>query len=173
MTSPLIYQWDGEAMVPLKGFVAHANSQFVVGERYRMEVEEYRSWISHNHQFAWLRSAWANLPEYRSGQFPNPEILRKHALIETGFCTVQQFPCQTNAEALRMAAAISAAKGPKDDYTINLVRGSVLSVYRAVSQSIKAMGGKQFQQSKQAVLEYVAGLLGVAPETLEKQRNAA
>jgi hypothetical protein len=35
------------------------------------------------------------------------------------------------------------------------------------------MGGKRFQESKQAILEYIADLLGVEPGVLIKQDRAA
>lgn len=54
-----------------------------------------------------------------------------------------------------------------------VVRDAVVRVHTAQSQSRKAMGGAEFQASKTALTEWVAGLLGVAPETLGRVQEAA
>jgi hypothetical protein len=161
-TAQILFQWDGEAMHPVRGFEKRADQAFVVGERYRMEVIAAHSWQSHKHQFAWIAEAWRSLPEALSVQYPSPEHLRKFALIAKGHCTVQQHVCQSKAEALRMAAALK----PMDEFAVIITRDTVVSVYRAMSQSIKAMGGAQFQKSKTDVLDYVANLLGCEPDDL-------
>lgn len=157
-------------MVPVTSrWAAEADREYVVGQRYRM-VEEYeRSTVSHNHEFAWLKSAWDSFPDALLDQYPNPEILRKHALIAKGHCTMVQHACASVAEAERLAAILK----PYDAYAIVRQRGSVVTVYTAVSQSRRAMGGAMFQRSKQDVLDFVADLLGVDPETLGKQVEAA
>lgn len=166
---PIFVRWDGEALIPNNGHWQNvADEQFVVGEIYRVEVEEMRSWVSHQHQFAWLHEAWANLPERMYQQFPTSEHLRKYALIQGGYCTMVQHPCVTAAEALRLATILK----PYDSYAVVICRGNVVSVYTAVSQSVKHMGKDQFQASKTAILEYVAGLLEVDPATLERQAAA-
>ena len=169
-TIPLQFVWDGEAMSPATAFWARkADEQFVVGERYRMVEENERSTNSHNHEFAWLHEAWTNLPDHMLDQFPSAEHLRKFALIAKGHCLLVQHPCATAAEAERLAAILR----PYDAYALVKVRGAVVSVYTAVSQSKRSMGGPEFQRSKQDIIDYVAGLLGVDAETLEKQERAA
>lgn len=165
-----MFQWDGEAMVPASGFWSRkADEQFVVGQRYRMVEEAERSTVSHNHEFAWLTEAWNSLPDELLAQYPNSEILRKHALIAKGFCTMVQHACPTMAEAARLAAILR----PMDAYAVVIQRGSVVTIYHAISQSKRAMGAAQFQQSKQAIMEFVGDLLNVDPETLGRQERAA
>lgn len=164
MKAPAIYlEWDGEAFRPAGKFWTRlANKHFVVGERYRMAEEAERSANSHNHEFAWLTEAWNSLPDHLYAQYPNPEVLRKHGLIAKGYCTMVQHVCQTKAEAERLATILR----PYDAYAIVLARQNVVTVYTAVSQSKRAMGAPQFQQSKQAIMEFVGDLLGVDPETV-------
>lgn len=167
---PIMFRWDGEAMVPASGFWSRkADEQFVVGQRYRMVEESERSTVSHNHEFAWLTEAWNSLPDELLAQYPNSEILRKHALIAKGFCTMVQHACPTMAEAQRLAAILR----PMDAYAVVIQRGNVVTVYHAASQSRRAMGAAQFQQSKQAIIEFVADLLQVDPATLGQQERAA
>ena len=167
---PLMFQWDGEVLRPASTFWARqADEHFTVGERYRMVQEAERSTVSHNHEFAWLTEAWNSLPDELLAQYPNSEVLRKHGLIAKGFCTMVQHVCPTAAEAQRLAAILK----PYDMYAVVVVRGNVVTVYTAVSQSRKAMGAAQFQQSKQALMEFVGDLLGVDPETLGKVEQAA
>ncbi len=170
MNLPVVYHWDGEALKPATKYQAKlADEQFVVGLRYRMVEDAERSIASHNHEFAWLKEAWNSLPDYLLDQYPNPEILRKHALIEKGHCTLVQHACASVAEAERLREILK----PYDPYAIVKQRGAVVSVYTAVSQSKRSMGSAMFQQSKSDILEFVAGLLGVEPETLGRQTEAA
>lgn len=164
MTTPAIHvEWDGEAFRPAGKFWSRlANEHFVVGERYRMVEEAERSTNSHNHEFAFLAEAWNSLPDELLAQYPNPEVLRKHGLIAKGYCTMKQHVCQSKAEAERLAAILR----PYDTYAIVIARQNVVTVYTAVSQSKRAMGAAQFQQSKQALMEFVGDLLGVDPESV-------
>lgn len=167
---PILMQWNGEAMVPATSrWAAEADKHFVVGQRYRMVEEQERSEVSHRHEFAWLRTAWESLPDHLLDQYPNSEVLRKHGLIAKGHCTMAQHTCASVAEAERLATILR----PYDTYSIVRQRGSVVTVYKAVSQSYRAMGAKQFQRSKTDLMEFVGDLLGVDPATLAQQSEAA
>lgn len=171
--APMInWRWDGEAMVPEGQFARRkADEAFVVGERYKMTVEDVRSWVSHQHQFAWLHEAFLNLPERYAIEpwAQSPEALRKYALIRGGFAHAQVFACRSKAEAKRWGANLR----PLDEFTIVIVKGTVVTRYTAMSQSMQAMGGKEFQRSKTYVLDFVASLIDVAPAELEARGEAA
>lgn len=173
MTAPpiIFYRWTGEAMEPLRRFAKLCDQHFVIGEVYRLEPHEERSGVSHRHQFGWLREAWLNLPErYRYEPWAqSPEALRKYALIRTGWHDCQTFPCGSKAEAERWAAHLK----PLDTYSLVLARGTVVERYTARSQSVRAMGKRAFQQSKQDIMDYVEDLLGVDRGTLAKEGEAA
>jgi hypothetical protein len=156
-------------MVPRRGFARQCDAQFVVGETYRMEVVEERSAATHRHFFAAVNEAWQNLPENLAEAYPSPEHLRKRALIKAGFADSHQIVASSKAEALRIAAFIR----PLDEYAVVTVSGSVVTRFTAQSQSVKAMGKERFQASKDAVLGLVAALIGVTPDDLVKQGEAA
>ena len=167
---PIKFHWDGDAMVPDgKYWARQADEQFVVGQRYRLVEENERSNASHAHEFAFLTEAWNSLPDELYAQYPNSEVLRKHGLIAKGFCTMVQHVCKSEAEAQRLAAILK----PYDAYAVVVARGTVVTVYTAVSQSRQAMGAAQFNQSKQAIMEFVGDLLGVDPATIGKVERAA
>ena len=168
-SAPIVFTWDGDAMVPLKRFHNIANAEFVVGEFYRCEVLEERSIASHRHYFASLKQAWLNLPEDQGERFLTEEHLRKFALIKCGYADQRQQVCSSHAEALRFAAFVK----PMDTYAVVTVDGCVVTVWTAQSQSLKAMKAKKFQKSKQDVLDYVAGLLGVEPDQLSANARTA
>jgi hypothetical protein len=153
--APIIFEWDGEAMVPLSRFRNIADREFTVGERYRMEAQEQRSIISHNHYFATLQNIWESLPERYDNAIPSAEHMRKWALIRTGYRDERSIVCASKAEAKRVAAFVK----PMDDFAIVVVNEATVSVYTAKSQSMKAMGAKDFQQSKERVLEYCQAML--------------
>lgn len=168
--TPLPFQWDGEAMIVRKGFQRQADQQFVVGESYRLAPVEDRSEASHRHEFAWLREAWASLPEHLAAQHPTPEHLRKWALIQTGFCTVTDYACMFKTEARRLAASLQQET---NEYCVVIVSGSAVRLVKPESQSRRAMGNERFKASKAAILDVVAGLLDVPAETLAEVRAAA
>ena len=168
--APIVIRYDGEAFIPLnQRFARQACKDFVCGEVYHMVVEEPRSMSSHRHEFAWLREAWRNLPEDLAALYPSEEHLRKRALIEAGFYTEQAIDAGTRAAALRVAAAIPSL----DEFAFTKIEGATVLVRRARSQSLRAMGAKDFALSKQAILGIIADMLSVPPEVLRAQGEAA
>lgn len=163
---PLAFQWDGEAMKPLNG--RRADAFYTVGERYIMAHVCQRSDATHKHEFAWLREAWMTLPDHLAERFPSAEHLRKWALIRAGYSDSHTITCASKAEALRVAAFIR----PIDEFAVVIASGATVTRYTAKSQSRRAMGAKEFQDSKTAIIEVVAKLLGVEPGALP-QREAA
>lgn len=167
--APVIFRWDGENMVPLPRFARQCDRQFVIGEGYPMVVHEERSTASHAHQFAVLNQAWKSLPENLADLFPSVEHLRKRALIDAGYFNEEVLDIGTNAAAIRVAAFMRS----NDDFAHVVVRGGVVVIRTAKSQKPRHMNKAEFQASKQAVLDRVAEMLGVAPETLAKQKETA
>ena len=155
MSQAMTFRWDGEAMVVLPRFRKTADATFVVGETYNMEAKEQRSLASHSHYFATLQNIWENLPENFGDRIPSVEHMRKWAMIRTGFRDERSIVCASKAEAERMAAFVK----PLDDFAIVVAQEATVIVYTAKSQSMKAMGGKEFQRSKEAVLDYCQSLI--------------
>lgn len=157
-------------MVPATTFMARlADKAFVVGEVYRLTEEHERSAASHRHFFAVIHDAWLNLPEGTAERFPTSEHLRKYALIKAGYRDERTFVAGSRAEALRLAAFVR----PIDDFAIVTTSGATVTIWTAKSQSVRAMGGKAFQESKQAVLDVIADLIGVDPTTLSREAGQA
>lgn len=169
MSSPVYCTWDGESFVPLARFAKRCDQDFVVGETYPLVVQEDRSALSHRHFFAAVNDAWRTLPEGVAEQFPNPERLRKWALIKSGFADERSIVCQSKAEAQRLKAFIQ----PMDSYAIVTANAAVVTVYTAKSQSVRAMGKKEFQRSKDAVLAVIDQLLGVERGETKKHAGMA
>jgi hypothetical protein len=165
------YVWDGAAMRPMPAFAALIGERFAVGEVVSLEPAEERSSASHRHYFACIREAWVNLPESLAARFPTEEHLRKHALIKAGYCEQRSIVCTSKAEARRVAAFIQ----PIDAYAVVMVEGPVIFQFAAQSQTTTTMSKAQFQASKEAVLDILAGMVGVDPVALVQagKRSAA
>lgn len=169
-TRPIPFRWMGDGFAPLNDHWAReADKYFVVGEVYPIEVHEDRSTASHHHYFAAVNEAWQNLPEAMSTRFPTPEHLRKYALIQCGYRAERSVVCANHAAAKRMAAFIT----PLDDFAFVAASGNLVTVWTAKSQSYRSMGKKDFAESKDAVLGYVANLIGSTPAMLSKNVEAA
>ncbi|MEM9762119.1 MAG: hypothetical protein AAF968_06370 [Pseudomonadota bacterium] len=146
--------WTGEGLRLARG-MARAFRGVEPGERLVATLRRPRSQASHNHYFAEIGNAFANIPEFQQDQpwAATPETMRKHALIAEQYCQVQAIDAGSNAAAERVRIGIRAVLM---DYSVILVRGSSVVVYTAESQSMKAMGKARFQASKDAVLSWIA-----------------
>lgn len=162
--APIIYEWNGDAMVPIARLKAQADRQFVEHVRYRLVEEDERSEVSHRHYFAALREAWQNLPEELTAEFPSTEHMRKKLLIRCGFATERQVVCETEAEARRLEAAVV----PMDEYAIVQRQGCIVTIWTAESQRHRAQRNRRFQNAKTAVLDAAAALVGVTVDQLYK-----
>ena len=168
--APILCAWDGEHLTPVgQTWARRADAQWVVGERYSVEIRQERSQASHNHYFASIAEAWQNLPEDLAERFPTPVHLRKWALIKAGYRDETSIVCASKAEALRLAAFVK----PMDEFAIIAVSEAVVTRYTAKSQSIKAMGKEVFEASKKAVLDLVAQMIGTTAPTLQKNAGRA
>lgn len=160
---PQGFTWDGEAMIPRSPKLA--DKAYTVGESYLLVTHEDRSTATHNHEFAWLKDAWLNLPESLADQYPTPEHLRKRALIDADFYDETIVDAGTNAAALRVASAFRS----REEFSLVIVRGPAVVIRTAKSQSRRSMNKKDFQASKTAILEVVSNMIGVKPEQLTGQ----
>lgn len=159
MSAPvtLRYEGDGEFRATSGYWASQCDKAFTVGEMYRITEHYERSNVSHNHFFATIADAHGSLPDHMLAEYPSTEHLRKKALIHKGYADERSIVCASKAEALRMAAFVR----PMDEYAVVVPSEAVVRVYTAQSQSRKAMGGKAFQESKQAVLDFIDDLLGI------------
>lgn len=156
MTRPIPFQWSGEAMVPTRGFARLADQEFVIGEVYTLaEIADARSMKSHRHYFQAVYDHWLNLGEADAERFPTEVHLRKYALIRAGFCNARELPCSSKAEAVRVGAFMK----PMDEYALVAINPPVVRVYTAHSQDTRSMGRARFQESKDAVMEVLAGMI--------------
>jgi len=170
MTTPVLFSWDGEAMLPVGERMAKlCDEQFVVGMRYRLVEYEDRSTKSHNFYFASLAESWNNLPETQAERFPSPEHLRKYALIKCGFYDSRSIVAASKAQARELARFIQ----PMDEFSIVTTSECTVTIYTAKSQSCKAMSKADFAASKQAVLDFVSNLIGATNKQLADNTGRA
>jgi hypothetical protein len=159
---PLVTRYAGDGVFEALGRSKRdADAEYVVGAIYKLQTVEERSEASHRFYFAAINEAWANMPEPHAWQYPNAESLRKQALIRTGYATQRQYVANSRKEAERVAAFVK-----HDIYELVQIDGNIVTVWSAESQSYRAMGKKRFRESMDAVLGYVAGLIGVTADEL-------
>lgn len=164
-------RWNGETLTPTGHYgLSAAREAMEPGDVVIVEIDHPRSQNSHRHQFAEINEAWRHLPEslQEAPWAASPETLRKHALIATGFADTYSIDCGAKATAERVRMALASAEAGKHGYAIAKVRGPLVVVWTPQSQSMRAMGGKRFQESKQAVLNWIAAQIGVDAEELRR-----
>lgn len=159
-------RWNGSSFEPQYAAQEWCQKSLAPFEHVTLTVYQARTQRSHNHQFAWLTDAIENMPErYQSEPWAqSEEHLRKYALIRTGFFDCQTIAVGSEDEAERWAPVLQQI----DSYSIVVSTGDVVYRYTAQSQKMKVMGKEKFQRSKTAILNFVAGLIGVHPEELSK-----
>jgi hypothetical protein len=145
-----------------------ADKAYCVGEVYWLVPHEERSTATHNHEFAWLKDAWLNLPEDIADQCPTQEHLRKRALIDSGFYNETITDAGSNAAALRVASTMRAM----DEFALVIVRGPLVVFRKAKSQSRRAMNKQEFQESKTAIIETISAMIGITPGQLLSKSNS-
>lgn len=163
---PIPFFYDGEVMRPK--IPRLADRYYVAGESYTLVPHEDRSSKSHRHYFASVAEAWANLREQDAARFRTADHMRKWALIRAGYRDERSIVAPSKADAKRIAAFIR----PMDEFAVITVIDAVVTVYTAKSQSMRAMGKKEFAESKQAVLDILAAMIGVSVDELGKARAA-
>src|SRR5262245_10128854 len=166
--NPIAYVWDGEAFTPLPRFAGRCDDEFLVGQRYTLEVIEQRSAQTHRHFFAAVHDAWLNLSEDIADEFPSSEHLRAWGLVKAGFADKTVIRCASNDDAIRLAALT------KGDAKIRIVEvsGRIVTVWTPHSQSMRAMGRATFQKSKDAVLDAIAQLCGYSAAALKENAGS-
>lgn len=125
--------------------------------------EKQRSTASHNHQFAEIADLWANLPIAHADApyAKSADAFRKHGLIFTGYCDVNTVSFETPEQARAGAPFIADLARAAHGYALTVARGPLVVCSTPHSQSFKAMGKERFHASKQAILDWGHGLLGV------------
>lgn len=168
MTIPMRYTGDGEF---------HAIGRKVcegleVGKVYPFDIANMESEKSRDHFFASIKEIWATLPDHIMRAYPSPDHLRKQCLIRTGYCTMQVFKCDTENDALKAVQFIKSI----DKFVACSIEKKVdglgeiyvLTALHAETQKRNSMGGKRFQESKQAVLDYLAEMLGCTADEIRR-----
>jgi hypothetical protein len=135
-----------------------------VGTVHGWQMAEHRSKASHDHFFACVNEAWKSLPEDLADDFPNPETLRKWALIKAGFCSETRVVCANNSEAMTLATKAKAM----DKFSIVAIDGKAVTIWTADSQRRDAMGRKLFQEAKERALHIISELIGTDAASLKE-----
>jgi len=161
--------FDGTVLIPDARTLDYCKHEVGAGELITLERNEEISPQSRGHYFAALHEAWNQLPEREAARFPTVEHLRSYALIQAGYCDERTITCATRQEAATIAAFVK----PLNHFAVVDVRGTVVRVFTAKSQSARAMSKKDFIASKQAVLEIVTAMVGVSIDELSKNAGKA
>jgi len=169
-TLPIPFRWDGETFRPVGSRAQkECDAAFTIGEVHTLVEVQQRSLASHKAYFASLHEAWKNLDDDQMQRWPDSEHLRHYALIKCGYATQRQIIASSKAEAQRLAAFIR----PVNTYALIEVRDCVVTEWTAESQSFRSMGKQRFEESKRAVLDYVASLIGVTTGDLQQNTGRA
>jgi hypothetical protein len=165
--TPFAFRYDAERSVMVPKLPRLADRHYVDGQWYTLAIVEDRSGASHRHYHAAIKDAWLSLPEPWAERFPTETHLRKYALVKAGYCDVQEFAVSSHAEALRLAAFVRGI----DEYAVVLTKDKTVQRFTAKSQNYRTMNKAEFETSKAAVLEVIAGIIGVTAGDL--RANAA
>lgn len=154
---------DGEvetvwAMVPSMRYRKVAERQFGAGGEYVLEPVSERSLASNSQYHAALRDLFDSVPETLQARWPNIEHFRAWLLIETNWYDEIEAP---DGKPLVIT---------NRPYVRVIKRGNRTIILAPKSQSMRAMGKSEFEQSKRDVLDLAAQIVGTT--RTEAIRNA-
>lgn len=118
--------------------------------------------------FAALRDVHANMRLDFHARWPNPETLRKHALIAVGWCDQVTVVCGSKAAAPQIANTFRML----NQYCIAVPKGDVVTVYTARSMARRALQKKQFLEIADRVFAWIAETTGIDPSQSHEGRAA-
>lgn len=165
---PIPFRWGNGVMAPFGRFAKVADKQYQEGQIYTLEVVQERNMGGHRGYFAGVAEAWKHLRDDLHDQYPSADALRKKALIKAGYRVERDIVLQSEEDALTVAAALKELQ----PYDVVVVRGAVVKHMRAKSQSVRAMGKKEFEESCRAVEKLLAELIGTDTETMKRESAA-
>ncbi len=166
---PVAFIWDGAAMIPLERFRGLASRQFRPGVEYALVPHRERSDAAHGLFFKCVELAWKNLPHEYDGKFPTSEHLRKRALVWEGFADEHTMLCANEAQAQSTGVLARALDG----YAVIQIKGPIVIVWTAKSQSRHVMGHDVFTDSMNKVLGRLADMLGISVGQLTEEAKSA
>jgi hypothetical protein len=169
--TPLVFKWDGEAMLPRAP--KQAAKQYAVGRYYLLDVLD-EQWDEKTESFRrvyflMVSEAWRNLPETIADRFPNARRLRKWALIKTNYANEQDLVCESVADALRFTNYLSRVQ-PESVVTC---KGNVIKIWTARSQRRQSISTQDFMDSANAVLDLLSDLIGTSVRDLRRNADRA
>lgn len=169
--SPISVLWKDGVFVPRTKYqLGRCAEHFEEGGVYELVEHAERSGATHRHFFVALKDAFDNLPHEIEAEFDGSfEKFRATGLISTGFYNERRILCASDDEARRMAAFMA----PMDPLAIVSVHGPAIVARTAKSQSYRAMNKAEFRKSKEAVLAWAWGIVGVDPATGNKEAGRA
>lgn len=142
-----------------------AARQFELDAEYPIAPVEPRSRASHDHYFAALHEGFLNLPEKFAARFPSEDHLRYWLLIKTGWCHETEVETVSEKEALNLMKSWRR----RDPYAVMQRFEKKVIIRWAKSQDHRSMGKKDFQKSKNDVLELLSQIIGVQVGKLKKE----
>jgi hypothetical protein len=171
----LALRWEGDGFRTLNASQMWCDANLVVGRIYKLEPVQPRSMASHRHQFAFIKEGYDQLPEQYAEQFTNEEHLRKWLLIMEGYADTEDHVFH---DLFDMEKALKLQRRVNEldkQYAVIRVDYENLTyrVIKAKSQSVKEMGPKEFQESKQRILERLSAMIGITPEELTTHAGRA
>lgn len=165
---PVLFTWNGESMVPHARFKRLCDQQFTVSEDYALEVVENRSMAGHRGFMASVAEGWNNLSEENAKHFPSPEHLRKWALVQCGYASLEETVLDSEKDARKYAAMVRR----HEEYAVIRVKGGVVQVWTPRSQAMYGpdrMKRPEFEESSRAVLDLIASMSRTTRGELSKE----
>jgi hypothetical protein len=164
---PITYLCTPNALMPVARFAERFEREFQVGKYYTLELVTERSRESHNLYFACVHVAWANLQSPLSERFADDDEFRKWCLIIRGFRHQHVTVFSAPSDAVAAATAIRRLR----DFSVTVVDDNTLTVLTAKTQKLRrndpdGMDKKDFEASKEAVIEEAAFRIGLSVEQL-------
>lgn len=167
---PILVKWDAEreVFVPARNYISQLRKLFEHGKQLWIEQIQMRSIPAHRKFFVEFSERWDSMPQHIVTRFMNDTHLRKFSLIKCGWVAGMTENVFDSPEAAAMGAMCAKTADP---YSLVIINGCVVGVYRARSMRMTgdgSMSNKDFNEAARDVLAFLDELLEIGRNQVEE-----
>lgn len=167
---PILVKWDAEreVFIPARNYISQLRKMFEHGKQLWIEQIQMRSIPAHRKFFVEFGERWNSMPQHMVSRFIDPTHLRKFCLVKCGWVAGMTEYVFDVPETAAMGAMCAKTADP---YSLVIINGCVVGVYRARSMRVTgdgSMSNKDFNAAARDVLAFCDELLEIGRNQVEE-----
>lgn len=170
---PILVKWDAEreVFIPARNYISQLRKLFEHGKQLWIEQIQMRSIPAHRKFFVEFGERWNSMPQHIVSRFIDPTHLRKFALIKCGWVVAKDGMIECVFDSQEAAAMGAVCAKTADPYSLVVINGCVVGIYRARSMRMTgdgSMSNKDFNVAARDVLAFLDELMKIGRNEVEQ-----